>query len=63
MVRFILDASALSAQQQVDYTADLDRNLGIANQLTHNPSLIELYTDSPNLLILPAGVKILSREG
>lgn len=63
MVYFLLDASALSAQQRIDYTAELDRNVGIANADADNPLRINLYTDFPERLILPPGVLVLSRHG
>lgn len=63
MVYFLLDASALSAQQRIDYTAELDRNVGIANANADNPLRIDLYTDFPERLILPPGVQVLVRHG
>ena len=63
MVRIIIDASALSAQQRIDYTAELDRNMGIANPYSDNPLYIDLYTDHPEKLILPPGAKVVSRHG
>lgn len=63
MVRIIIDASALSAQQRIDYTAELDRNMGIANPYAGNPLYIDLYTDHPEQLILPPGAAIVSHHG
>lgn len=63
MVYFLLDASALSAQQRIDYIAELDRNVGIANADAENPLRINLYADFPERIILPPGVQVLSRHG
>lgn len=63
MVHIILDASCLSKQQRIDYAADLDRNLGIADLCQDNPLHISLYTDHPEQLFPLPGVTVLSRLG
>ena len=62
MVLIKIDVSALPIQQRIDYADELDRNLGVANLRTDNPLYIDLYTDHPDRLILPPGVKVLSRQ-
>ena len=63
MVLFVLDASALSQQQRIDYIAQLNDSLGIAETCKDDPLHISLYTDYPEDLILPSGVSVLLRHG